>query len=352
MPETIKGVFEKSNIVVIGGAGFIGSHICESMIMSGSAKVICIDNLVSGSIINIERLLQSPDFKFIRHDITQPIDLVSYPELAPFEVEFEGVQEVYNCATPTSYKNPKKFLEQTALTNSFGTKHALDLAKQYSCTMVHLSTSAVYGEPLPEDPHFSEEYWGFVSPVDSRATYNEGKRFSETLCTVYREQGLNVHIARIFSTYGPRMIMDEGRHIPDFVSAALDNKDIVIYGDKEKTSSFCYIKDTIEALRKLASSGEFGPVNIGNPEEHRLVDVAKKVIELTQSKSKIVFEQSLPGMHDQGLPNITFAREHLGWFPVATIEDGLRETIEYMRSVKSHYVEQGLWDQSTLDREE
>ncbi len=352
MSEPIKGIFNKKNVVVVGGAGFIGSHICESILMSGEAKVICIDNLVSGSIVNIERLLQSPDFKFIRHDMVNPIDLGALQELAAFEIEFEGIQEIYNCATPTSYKDAKKFAVQTALTNSLGTKHVLDMAKQYSAKMVHLSTSAVYGDPLPENPHFSEDYWGFIDPVGDRASYNEGKRFSETLCKVYQDMGVHVRIARVFSTYGPRMIMDEGRHIPDFVSAALDNKDIVIYGEQNKVSSFCYVKDMLDGLKRLIDSNVTEPVNLGNAEQYTLKSIAEIVITLTGSTSKIVFEEAITGISDQGLPNITKAKDALGWFPVVTLDQGLKETIDYMRSAKSQYVEKGLWDQSTLDRKE
>lgn len=218
MPK-IKGVFKKKNVVVTGGAGFIGSHICEVLAKDENARVICIDNLVTGTVMNIEGMLKSPDFKFIRHDITEPIDLSKYPELGPFELEFEGIQEIYNCATPTSYKDPKRFAMETALVHSLGIKNVLDLAKQHKSHVVHLSSSAIYGDPPPEDGHFKEDYWGFIDPVGPRAAYNEGKRFAEALCTVYREAGLNVAIARIFATYGPRMIMAEGRNVPDFVTA-------------------------------------------------------------------------------------------------------------------------------------
>jgi len=352
MPN-IKGVFKKKNVIVTGGAGFIGSNICEILAKDENARVICIDNLISGTVFNIERILQSEDFKFIRHDIIEPIDLAKFPELELFEIEVEGIQEIYNCATPTSYKEAKKFSSQTALTNSIGTKNVLDLAKQYSAKMVHLSSSAIYGDPLPEDNHFNEDYWGFVSSVDERASYNESKRFAETLCkTYYDVYGVQATIARVFATYGPHMIMDEGRHVPDFISAAIDNKDIVIYGDKDATTSFCYIKDMVDGLMKLVQSKKLGPFNVGADEEYKLIDVAQKVIDIVGSKSKIKFEKPLEGMHEQGLPNISAIKKETGWFPVVKIETGLKETVEYMRSAKSHYEQQGIWDQSVLDRKE
>ena len=352
MPK-IKGVFKKKNVVVTGGAGFIGSNICDILAKDKDSRVICIDNLITGTVINIDQLLQSEDFKFIRHDITQPLDLLKFPELAHYEIEIEGIQEVYNCATPTSYKEAKKFSEQTALTNSLGIKNSLDLAKQYSAKMVHLSSSAIYGDPLPEDNHFSEDYWGFINPVDERASYNESKRFSETLCkTYYDVHGVQTTIARVFATYGPRMIMDEGRHVPDFISAAIDNKDIIIYGDKDVTTSFCYITDMVDGLMKLVQSNNLGPFNIGVDEEYKLSEVAQKVVDLVGSKSKITFKKPLQGMHVKGLPNIKKIKEEVGWFPLTKLDEGLKETIEYMRSVKSHFQQQGIWDQSTLDRKE
>ncbi|MBI2050286.1 MAG: NAD-dependent epimerase/dehydratase family protein [Parcubacteria group bacterium] len=349
-----QGVFKKKNVIVAGGAGFIGSHICEALASDAGVNVICIDNLVSGTVMNIERQLALPNFKFLRHDITESINLVRFPELKVFEVEFAGIQEIYNCATPTSYKDPKRFAMETALVHSLGAKHVLDLAKQYGARVVHLSSSAIYGDPPPEDGHFKEDYWGFIDPVGSRAAYNEGKRFSEALCTVYRDQaGVDVSIARIFSTYGPRMIMAEGRHIPDFIAAAIDGNDITIYGEKEKASTFCYVRDTVEGILKLMEfPKEQGPVNIGSDEEHHLADIAEQVITLVGSASKVIFDKPLPDMHDQGLPDIKRAKDSLGWFPVVKMEQGLKETIEYMRSVKSSYEQQGLWEESTLDRKE
>lgn len=346
--EKIKGVFDKKNVIVTGGAGFIGSHICEELLKKGESQIICIDNFVSGMEINIDRLLQFPDFKFIRHDIIGPINLDSYKELAAFNLEFQGIQEIYNCASPTSYKEPKKLPLQTALTNSQGLKNVLELGRQYSAPVVHLSSSVVYGDPLPETNFFSEDYWGFINPLGERAAYNESKRFGETLCSIYHDQeGMDVKIARIFSTYGPRMKMAEGRMIPDFIANALDGKDLVIYGDENTTSSYCYVKDTVDALFKLMASKEVGPINIGNNEEYRIADIAEKIIKIINSKSKIVFEKPLPGFQVQGLPEIRRAKEKISWFPMIGLDKGLEETISYIESARFHYEQKGLWQMDT-----
>lgn len=344
MMEKIKGVFDKKNVIVTGGAGFIGSHICERLLQKGDSQVICIDNFISGSEFNIDPFLQMPNFKFIKHDIVEVIDLKSFPELATFQLEFQGIQEIYHCASPTSYKDPKKFALQTALTNTRGTKNILDVAKQYKAKLVHLSSSAIYGDPMPENKYFEETYWGFVNPLGERASYNESKRYAETICDIYRQsEGVDVKIARIFSTYGPRMKMGEGRMIPDFIGNALDKKDIVIYGDADTASSYCYITDTVDALFRIMDGSEVGPLNIGNPEEYKISDIAQKIIADLQSTSKIVYENSLPGLQLQGLPDIKKAKETIGWFPIVALDQGLKETVAYIESARFHYEQKGLW---------
>lgn len=342
--DKIKGVFDKKNVIVTGGAGFIGSHICEELLKKGDAKIICVDNFVSSHEINIDPFLQFPNFKFLKHDIVAPINLAGFTELAAFEIEFQGIQEIYNCASPTSYKDPKKLPLQTALTNSIGLKNVLELAREYSCPVTHLSSSVIYGDPLPETKYFKEDYWGFVNTWGERASYNESKRFAETLCSIYRDQeGVDVKVARIFAAYGPRMKMGEGRMIPDFIANALDGKDIVVYGGEETKSSFCYVKDTVDAIFKLMQSNESGPLNIGNDTEYKVADIARKIVGLMNSKSKIVFEKPLPGFQVQGLPDIKAAKEKISWFPMIEIEKGLEETIHYIQSVRTHYEEKGLW---------
>lgn len=343
------GVFSKKNVIVVGGAGFIGSHICEELLKKGESRVICLDNFVSGLEINIDPFLSNPDFKFIKHDIFEPIELEKYPEYKMFEIEFAGLAEIYNCASPTSYKDPKKLPMQTALTLGRGTKNVLDLGKKYKAKVVHLSTAAIYGDPLPEDKHFKEEYWGFVDPLGERAAYNEGKRFAETLCWVYRgSEEVDAKIARIFPTYGPRMLLGEGRMIPDFIANALDNKDVVIYGGESASSSYCYVKDTVDALFRLMNSSEAGPVNIGADEEYKLSDIVNLIIKLVNSKSKVVFDKPLPHIGQQGLPDLTKAKNSLGWFPLVKLEKGLEETIHYIRSARSRYEQKGLWETDTV----
>ncbi|MBI4135107.1 MAG: NAD-dependent epimerase/dehydratase family protein [Candidatus Sungbacteria bacterium] len=344
MPK-IKGVFDKKNVIVTGGAGFIGSHICENLVKRGEANVICIDNFASGHEMNIDHLLQEENFTFIKHDITTPINLVSHPELKKFQVAVAGIQEVYNCATPTAYKDAKKLPIETALTNSIGVKNVLELAREHNAAMVHLSTSAIYGDPLPETKYFTEDYWGYINPVGERASYNESKRFAETLCTIYREQeNVNVSIARIFATYGPRMKMGAARMIPDFIGNALDNKDVVIYGDENSKRGYCYVQDVVDGVFKLMAAKDFGPVNIGNPDEQNLANIAKTVIAKLGSKSKIVYEKTPDGLHVEGLPDIKRAKETLSWYPVVPLADGLEKTIHYIQSARSRYEQAGLWN--------
>jgi len=325
-------IFKKKNVLVTGGAGFIGSHICDELIKT--CKVICVDNFSTGTIDNISHLLQYPDFKFIKHDITEPLNIEAFPELDQFKVKFQGIQEIYNAACPTSPRDYNTYPIETLLANSVGVKNVLDLAVYYQATLLHLSTSAVYGEPN-EGEAFPEEYWGFIDPIGPRSCYNEGKRFSESLTENYRRKySIDTKIARIFNTYGPRMKLTDGRLIPDFINSALDNSPITIYGTPELKSSFLYISDLIEGLMKLMKSGEHGPINIGDPQIITYVDVAKKIIEMTNSTSSIQFEKPMEYNARQGIPDISAAKEKLSWFPVIDIEGGLARTIDYMKGNK------------------
>lgn len=322
-------IFGKKNVLVIGGAGFIGSHLCDRLIKT--SKVICVDNYVSGRVENIEHLLGRPDFAFLRHDIVNPLDLEAFLELSAFQVKFQGVQEIYHLAVPTGITDFQHLNVDTALANSHGTANALELAKKYGATFLLTSTSAVYGDPLEGQVNIEEEYWGFVNQLGTRAPYNEGKRFAETLCVAYvSEYKLDVRIARLFNAYGPRMRLQSGRMIPDFVLAALNNQDLIIYGDGSEESSYCYVQDTVEALLQLMSANYTEPVNIGNPTSYKIIDIAQKIVELTHSSSKIVFEQPLEGVQRQGIPVIKKAQEVMGWFPVVGLDEGLKKTVDDM----------------------
>jgi len=330
---TKKPIFEKKNVLITGGAGFIGSHLCDRLVKED--KVICIDNFITGNIDNINHLLQYPNFRFIKQDITEQFDLEQFEELRPFKVAFQGIQEIYNLACPTSPKDYNMYPIETLLANSLGTKNILDLAVKYEAKFIHLSTSAIYGEPL-EDKPFPEDYWGFIDPIGPRSCYNEGKRFAESLIVGYRNvHNLEAKIARVFNTYGPRMKLTDGRMIPDFINQALKNEKIIIYGEKEGKATFCYISDIVDGVIKMMSSKELGPINLGSDREYKFFDIASKIKEITESSSNIVFEKPFPYLAKQGVPDIRLAKERLGWFPVVPHEDGLQRTIEYMKGSKA-----------------
>ena len=328
-----KILFEKKNILVLGGAGFIGSHLCDKLIDDN--KVICIDNFVSGKEENIDHLLRSENFIFIKDDINNLVDLEKYKELERFQVKFQGVQEIYNLACPTSPKDFKKNSILTAWTNSLGTIRALDLAVKYKAKLLHFSSSVVYGPRGEGEPLMKEYQYYASSPLTPRACYDEGKRFAETLIYTYRQQyGLDAKILRIFTTYGPRMPLFEGHMIPDFFVAALDNQPLVIYGDENFSTTLCYISDVIDASLKMMAGTEVGPFNIGNPEEHKISDIAKKIIAMTDSKSEIRFADALLFMSRLGIPDISMAKEKLQWFPITLLDKGLEVTGEYAKANK------------------
>jgi len=331
MPK--RAIFDKKNILITGGAGFIGSHLCEALLSEN--KIICVDNFITGDEKNIDHLLQNPDFTFINHDISAPLNLEKYSELDKFRVKFQGVQEVYNLACPTS---PKKFQENvvpTALANSLGVKNALDVAVKYNAKFMQFSSAVVYGPRKGDMKYFKEDFLGEVDPVGPRACYDEGKRFAESLVLSYRQKyEIDVKIARIFRTYGSRMKLNDGQMLPDFVSNALENKDLEIYGSKDFSSSFCHVSDLIQGLLKFMKGTETGPLNFGSDTEYRVEDVAKKVMELTKSKSKIIYKDPLLFMSPLGLPDLANTKEKIGWSPIILLEEGIKETIAYLRANK------------------
>ncbi len=304
-------------ILVTGGAGFIGSHLCERLLVDGH-EVICLDNFFTGSKDNVRHLISNPYFELIRHDIVNPIYL--------------EVDQIYNLASPASPVHYQYNAIKTIKTNTIGMVHMLGLAKRVKARILQASTSEVYGDPKVHPQR--EDYWGNVNPIGPRSCYDEGKRVAETLAMDYhRQNNVDIRIVRIFNTYGSRMAIDDGRVISNFIVQALTGQDITVYGDGTQTRSFCYIDDMVEGLvRMMSCEGFIGPVNLGNPEEYKIIELAEKVLSLTGSKSKIIFKPLPTDDPERRCPDITLAREKLGWQPRTRLEDGLRATIDYFRT--------------------
>jgi UDP-glucuronate decarboxylase len=303
-------------ILVTGGAGFIGSHLCERLLSQGH-DVVCLDNYFTGSKANVAALREDPRFELVRHDVTQPILL--------------EVDRIYNLACPASpvhYQyNPVKTLKTSVL----GALHMLGLAKRVRARILQASTSEVYGDPLVH-PQL-ESYWGHVNPVGIRSCYDEGKRVAETLMMDYhRQNGVDVRIARIFNTYGPRMAVNDGRVVSSFLVQALRGQDITVFGDGSQTRSFCYVDDLVDGLTRLMEcEGTTGPVNLGNPAETTILEFARRIIGLTGSHSRIVNKPLPPDDPKQRQPDISQARQLLGWEPKVPVDVGLQRTVEYFR---------------------
>jgi UDP-glucuronate decarboxylase len=323
---------ERKNILVLGGAGFIGSLLCERLIKN--ANVICVDNFSSSGEKNINHLLKYPHFEFIKHDITKPLDLEKNKDLEKFQVGIFGIKEVYHLACPTSVKNFEKLRIETVKANTRGLINALELAVKYKSKFMQFSSSVVYGE-TPREEYVREDFRGLTDMLDQRACYDEGKRYAESVVETYRaKHKLDTKIVRIFRTYGQRMLLDDGQMIPDFIMNALNNKDIIIYGGKDFRTSLCYVSDVVEGCIKLMESKVNDPVNIGSTEVYEIADVAKKIIELTGSKSKIKFEKENSFMRELALPDITLIKEKIGWFPIVSLEVGLQKTVDFTRAHK------------------
>lgn len=320
--------------IVTGGAGFVGSHLCDRLVAEGYG-VFCIDNLLTGSRENIQHLLGHPRFLFVRHDVTKPVDLANLAEKAEGQSRkwesSDRVEFVAHLASPASPKAYSKHPIHTLKLGSIGTYHALGMAQRYGSVFLLASTSEVYGDPdvTPQ----VETYWGHVNPIGPRSSYDEAKRFAEALAMAYaRQNGVKIRIARIFNTYGERMRIDDGRAVPNFLVQALQNQQVTVYGDGAQTRSFCYVSDLVDGLYRLLRLPATGPVNLGNPEEMTLLQLARMVIERTRSKSRIVFE-ALP-TDDPRLrrPDISKATATLGWRPKVSLEEGIRRVIPYFQS--------------------
>ena len=306
------------NILVTGGAGFIGSHLCEKLIEQGN-HVICLDNFFTGSRKNIDYLLDNKEFELIRHDIIEPIIL--------------EVDQIYNLACPASPVHYQYNAIKTIKTNVLGVTNMLDLADETKARILQASTSEVYGDPNVHPQR--EDYWGNVNPIGLRSCYDEGKRVAETLMMdYYRQHNVDIKIIRIFNTYGPRMAQNDGRVVSNFIIQALKNEDITIYGDGLQTRSFCYVDDLVRGMITLMNTEDFiGPVNMGNDGEYTILDLAKMIIELSNSNSKLVFKPLPSDDPAQRRPDLTIAKEKLGYEPTVDIKDGLLKTIEYFKTV-------------------
>jgi UDP-glucuronate decarboxylase len=323
-------IFEKKNVLVTGGAGFIGSHLCERLLRE--AKVICIDDFSNSHPQNINHLLQYSDFEFVNYDVNKPFDLEQFPELDKFKIKFQGVQEVYHLACPTSPKDFEKLKMKSLFANSSAMINTLDVATRYHAKYVFTSSSVIYGEAADEKQVFKESDQGSVNQLSVRACYDEGKRFAETCVETYRQvHGIDAKIARVFPTYGSRMKLFDGQPVVDFIMNALDGKDVVIYGEKNLSTTLCYISDLIDGLVRLMSSGpEVRVVNLGSDRAISMHDLAEKIIELIGSSSKTTFDNPLLFLTRKGIPDLRYAHDALGWFPLVLLDDGLRKTIDYV----------------------
>jgi len=329
---TTKVYMENKNVLVLGGAGFIGSHLCEALVKRGD-NVICVDNFVSSDVENIRALLEYPNFEFVRHDITEDIDYSMEPSLKKFKVEVQGFQEIYNLACPTSPSDFTKFPIKTAAANSLGVIKSLELAIKYQAKYLISSSSAVYGLAPKDGSLVKEDYYGLLDFLGPRACYNEGKRFAETLVTTYRDYyKLDAKIARIFGTYGPRMLQHAGRQIPDFIKSAVNNEKIIISGNKDTKYSLCYVKDVVEGMIALMASEVTDPVNLGNSDSKTLTEVTDTIIEMVGSQSTVEYTKGYEYTLRAAIPDIGKAKTELNWFPLVSLEDGLREAIDYYRA--------------------
>ena len=306
-------------ILVTGGAGFLGSHLCEVLVEEG-ADVLCLDNFYTGSRANVQHLLGKPNFELLRHDVTFPL--------------YIEVDEVYNLACPASPIHYQHDPVQTTKTSVHGAINMLGLAKRTGAKILQASTSEVYGDP--EEHPQPEHYWGHVNPIGPRSCYDEGKRCAETLFFDYhRQHNLPIKVARIFNTYGPRMHPDDGRVVSNFIVQALKGESLTIYGDGSQTRSFCYVDDLVAGLIRLMRTEDdcTGPVNLGNPDEFQIKQLAERVLALVGSRSKIIYKELPQDDPQQRRPDITLAKAQLNWQPSIALDEGLRRTVEYFRAL-------------------
>jgi UDP-glucuronate decarboxylase len=323
-------LIERKNILITGAAGFIGSNLCERLVKENN--IIAVDNFSTGKQANIDLLLQNPNFEFIKHDISQPLDLEQFPELKKFQVNVSGIHTIYNLACPTSPRDHEQYAMEILVANSYGVKNMLDLALNYKSLFVQVSSQHIYGKSDSAKP-IREDYLGSVDALGPRSAYDEGKRFAETMVMNYlRKFNMDCKIARLFTTYGPKMAIRDGRAVPDFIFNALNDHDLVVYGNKQTENTFCYIDDAIDGLTRLADSSLKTPVNIGHYEKVKLKDLAELIIKIAGSKSKIVYKKAEWQTVSYNIPDISLAKEKLGWFPLISLEEGLNKTIEFTKA--------------------
>lgn len=307
-----------SRIVVLGGAGFLGSHLCDALVKRGD-EVVAVDNFSTGSKNNLQQLNNSKNFSVVDADICEPIEIAGRVDL------------VLNFASPAS---PKKYLQipvQTLQAGSLGTENAVQLALKNNARLIMASTSEVYGDPLTSPQ--SETYFGNVNPIGVRSCYDEAKRFAEALLMAHsRVSGLNLGIVRIFNTYGPRLDPDDGRVVSTLISQAVSNQDLTVHGDGKQSRSFCYVDDLIRGVIALANSNEIGPINLGNDKEISVLELANLVLKINQSSNKITFTQAMDDDPQQRCPDLTLAKSKLNWSPTISVEDGLSRTIDWFKS--------------------
>jgi dTDP-glucose 4,6-dehydratase len=309
---------ETKTCLVTGGAGFLGSHLCDYLLEKGY-KVLCLDNLITGSTRNIEHFLGNERFKFYKYDVSEYLFVE------------EPVDFIFHFASPASPRDYLEYPIQTLKVGALGTHKTLGLAKAKKATYVLASTSEVYGDPLIHPQ--SEDYWGNVNPVGPRGVYDEAKRFAEALAMAYyRAHGVNVKIARIFNTFGPRMRLKDGRVVPNFISQALQNDPMTVYGEGKQTRSFCYVLDLVRGIYSLAMSSLHEPVNLGNPQEMTVLEFAHLIKKMLNSTSSITFEDLPQDDPHVRQPNIEKAKKHLGWSPQVSLEEGLQKTVQYFKN--------------------
>ena len=310
----------KNRVLVTGGAGFLGSHLCETLLINGS-EVLCVDNFYTGRRANVANLLDNPLFELMRHDICFPL--------------YVEVDEIYNLACPASPIHYQNDPVQTTKTNVHGSINMLGLAKRLNARIFQASTSEIYGDPSIHPQ--VESYWGNVNPIGIRSCYDEGKRCAETLFfDYYRQHNLDIKVGRIFNTYGPRMYSNDGRVVSNFIVQAFNDRDITIYGTGEQTRSFCYVDDLISAIISFMNTdkGLIGPLNIGNPDEYTILELAEFIIEMVNSKSKLVYKPLPKDDPHQRQPDISLIKEKLNWEPKIGLKEGLSKTIEYFDSIR------------------